>query len=88
MEVTLYKTVSEKVNLSDDTVKDITVRRLQRMLDGGEYLREVKVKNKTITMLKMDDPDHRHGSISEVDVREATELDKAIIYVLQTLRKL
>lgn len=82
MRVKQSRTVYEEVELSEDAVKSVTIDRLSQLLNGGEYLRTEKGK----IYLKQDDPDHRHGSISEVIVREATELDIAVIKVIRTLK--
>jgi len=83
MKVEYRRTVYEELDLGDKTVNDITVRRLYKLLDGGEYLREEKGK----TFLKMDDPHWRHGSVSEVTVREATKLDIAVFEVISAIQK-
>jgi len=83
MKVEYKRTVYEELDLSNDTVNDITIRRLYRFLDGGEYLREENGK----TFLKMDDPHWRHGSVSEVTVREATKLDIAVCEVISAIQK-
>lgn len=37
--------------------------------------------------LRRDDPDHRHGSISEVNIRPATDEDRATFAILTYLGK-
>jgi hypothetical protein len=86
MRVKHQRVIYEDIVLSDKEVIEVTKNKLYSLLDGGEYLREGKKDGKTITYLKQDDPDHRHGSISEVIVREATNLDIAIIKVLEVLK--
>lgn len=83
MKVKFYKSVLEEINLPEDAVNEVTINRLKQFLNGGEYLREEKGK----TWLKQDDPDWRHGSVSEVVVREATELDIAVFKVLKALKE-
>jgi len=38
MDITISKTISETVTLSDANVKEITRQSLKRMLDPGEYI--------------------------------------------------
>jgi hypothetical protein len=83
MKVSQYRSVYEEIELTAETVNDITIKRLQMLVSPGEYLREEKGK----IVLKQDDPGWRHGSISEEVVREATELDIAVFKVLTALRK-
>ena len=82
MKVSQYRSVYEEIELTSETVNKITVDRLKQFLNGGEYLRTEKGK----TYLKQDDPYHRHGSISEEVVREATELDIAVMTVIKAFR--
>lgn len=83
MKVKFYKSVLEEINLPEDAVNEVTINRLKQFLNGGEYLREENGK----TWLKEDDPHWRHGSVSEVVVREATELDIAVFKVLKALKE-
>ena len=82
MKVKQWKEVYQEFDLTEAAVNEVTVDRLYKLLDGGEYLRKEKGK----TYLKQDDPNHRHGSISEEIVREATELDIAVLTVIRALR--
>lgn len=82
MKISQYRSVYEEMQLTDETVDKVTIARIKRLLGEGEYLRKVDGK----TYLKQDDPGWRHGSISEVVVREATELDIAVFKVLDALR--
>lgn len=81
MKIKQNRTVYEEVEITEDSVKQITINRIRRLLDGGEFLRKEKGK----TYLKQDDPNWRHGSVSEEIVREATELDIAVFKVLKAL---
>jgi hypothetical protein len=83
MKVLQYRSVYEEINLTEETVNEITIKRLQMLVSPGEYLRTENGK----TLLKQDDPGWRHGSVSEEVVREATELDIAVFKVLTVLRK-
>lgn len=81
MKLKQSRTIYEEVEITEESVKQITINRIKKMLDGGEYLRKEKGK----TYLKQDDPNWRHGSVSEEIVREATELDVAIFKILTAL---
>ncbi len=83
MKITQNRIITEEIHLTEDTVNKVAIDRLCQMLNGGEYLRTDNEK----VYLKQDDPDWRHGSVSEVIVREATELDIAVFKVLDELRK-
>jgi hypothetical protein len=80
MQVTIYK--PEVVNLNNEQMKEVTICYLKTLVSPGEYLRE----EKGITVLKQDDPWHRHGSISEEYVRDATEQDILIFKLLGLLK--
>ena len=82
MEVTIASTTYQKVKLTDEQVRDAAELYLMSLVRPGEYLRDV---GGTI-QLKYDDPDHRHGSISELYVRDATPLDIAVFGILHKLR--
>jgi 3-methyladenine DNA glycosylase/8-oxoguanine DNA glycosylase len=83
MKIKISHTVHEEVELSDYQVDDIVLKKIARMLGAGEYLREVPVGKgkKTKLVVKQDDPDWRHGSVSEYYVRDASELDIALFKV-------
>lgn len=87
MKITYQESMTKTVDLPIDTVRDVTINYLRMLIAPGEYLREEKVDGKKVTVLKQDDPDHRHGSISEVFVRVATELDIQSYTMLQLLIK-
>ena len=78
------ETTVTEINLSTADLDEITLHRLYQMVSPGEYLRTKK--DGTIWLMQ-DDPDHRHGSISEEYVRDATELDVAIFAVIKELKK-
>jgi hypothetical protein len=80
---TTYETVEKQVTLSKKDLKAITIAYLKILVYPGEYLREVNGK----TVVKQDDPFHRHGSISEVYVRDASEFDIAVFDMLAKLKK-
>lgn len=82
MEITYNRTVTEYLQLPAYTVTEIAAKKIEQMLGEGEYLREENGK----VVVKQDDPWHRHGSISEHNVRDATELDIALFAVLKALR--
>ncbi len=81
MKVRNTRMVYEDIDLNDQAVYDVTVKRLQQLLGNGEYLRTENGK----VVVKQDDPGWRHGSVGEEYVRDATELDIAIFKVLNTL---
>jgi hypothetical protein len=78
------ETVYSDIELSLSEQDEVTLHRLERIVSPGEYLR-TKKDGKIWVM--QDDPGHRHGSISEDDVREATELDIAVFTVMKAIRK-
>lgn len=79
MELTIYK--PEKVHISDTQMREVTKKYLKSLIAPGEYLRE----RNGVTVLMQDDPWHRHGSISEEYVRDATERDITVIKMLGLL---
>lgn len=81
MQLTIMKTQYERVHLTDTQITEVAKAKLERMLYPGEYLR----KDGDKWIVKQDDPHHYHGSVGEVYVRDATELDKAIFKVLDHL---
>ncbi len=82
MRIQFDEVVRRDITLKDATVLEVTRRRLKELVHPGEFIREFGDKQ----YLKMDDPDWRHGSVSEVTIREATELDKAVFLVLKALK--
>ena len=76
------ETVYTDVHLSLGEEDEVTLHNLYRMVSPGEYLRTKK--DGTIWLMQ-DDPGHRHGSISEEYVRDATELDIAIFAVIKEI---
>ena len=85
MKVSQWKEVYQEFELTDRAANDVAIEQLKQLVYPGEYLREEKVGKKTKLVLKQDDPNHRHGSISEDYVRDATELDVAVFKVLEAL---
>ena len=84
MNFTVYETVEKQIKLNNKQMRDIAISYLESLVYPGEYIREVKGK----LVVKQDDPYHRHGSISEEYVRDASELDIAVFDMLDKLRKL
>ena len=87
MKVKQWKEVYQEFELTDKAALEVAIKQLEQLVSPGEYIREVKVGKETKLVLKQDDPDHRHGSISEEYVRDATELDVAVFAVLKALRQ-
>ncbi len=81
MDITIHKTVSEVVRISEEETKRITKAYLRSLVAPGEYLRT----NNGVVQVWMDDPHHRHGSIDEVYVRQATERDVAVFRALEVM---
>ena len=87
MKVKQWKEVYQEFELTDKAALEVAIKQLEQLVSPGEYIREVKVGKETKLVLKQDDPDHRHGSISEEYVRDATDLDVAVFKVLKALRQ-
>lgn len=87
MKIRQWKEVLQEFELTDKAANEVAIKQLEQLVYPGEYLREVKEGKKTKLVLKQDDPDHRHGSISEEYVRDATDLDVAVFKVLTALRQ-
>lgn len=87
MKIRQWREVLQEFELTDKAATEVAIEQLERLVSPGEYLREVKEGKKTKLVLKQDDPNHRHGSISEHFVRDATELDIAVFKVLEALRQ-
>jgi len=83
MKIKYDKVESVELHLPGKAVNEITINRLNELISPGEYLRKKNGK----VYLAQDDPDWRHGSISEVQIREATSLDIAVFEVLKALSK-
>ena len=73
----------KQIDLTEVQVLQVTKAQLMRLVYPGEYLRYDGNK----AVLKQDDPNWRHGSVSEEYIRDATELDLAVFRVLEALRK-
>ena len=83
MEISHIEQTVKKIHLSNETVNEITLKRLYQLVSPGEYLRD----KKGVMWLTQDDPHWRHGSISEETVRKATDLDIAVFAVIKALRE-
>lgn len=70
--------------LSDSDIRKVTIHQLQRLIEPGEFIRKIDGQD----YLMQNDPDWRHGSVHEYGVRPATELDKAVIYLLNELSRI
>ncbi len=82
MKIRHSEMVHSEVTLSDDEVDEITLARLRRMISPAQYLR---TKPDGSVWLTADDPHWRHGSVSEIDVRVATNDDLAVFRVIDLL---
>jgi hypothetical protein len=85
MKIQHSEVVHSEITLSDDEVDDITFARLRSMVHPAQYLR---AKPDGTLWLTRDDPNWRHGSVSEHDVRPATKEDTAVFKVIDMLWKL
>jgi len=81
MEILIQKVSHEKVLLTDEQVKHITMKKLYEML-GGDDIEECEGK-RVVTSWE----DTGHGSGLTRKVREATDLDGAVLLVLRTIAK-
>lgn len=75
---------TKEVELTTEECKEITLNYLRTLVGRDNYLRTEKGK----IVVKEDDPNWRHGSVSEEYVRDATELDIAVFNMLQLLHRL
>ena len=82
MQLTVYETIPKNINLSKQQMKEVTIQYLKELVHPGEYIREIDGD----TYVMMDD-DHYHGSISEIRVRPASDLDIQVFNMLTLLRK-
>jgi len=82
MEINITQSTTSKINLPDHTVYEITSKKLKQMLYPGQFLRRDDAGK---LIVKKDEDNWRHGSVSEDYVRDATELDIAIFKVLDAL---
>jgi len=82
MKVDIIRKVFETIELDDRTALEVTRKTLLRMVEPGEYLR---TDANGVIFLMQDDPDWRHGSLSEEIVRRATSLDKLVFEMLDNL---
>ena len=82
MLINITREVTEQVNIPDKHAQEITIKWRETVVGHGYYLRKENEK----IVVKEDDPYHRHGSISEEYVRDATEIDIHIFAVLKHLK--
>jgi 3-methyladenine DNA glycosylase/8-oxoguanine DNA glycosylase len=89
MKIKISHNVHQEVGLSDHLIDEIVLKKIDMMLGDGEYLREVPIGKgmKTKLVVKQDDPNWRHGSVSEEYVRDATDLDIALFKVRDAISK-
>ena len=79
MEIRVSKTVYDKINLSEENVKEVTKAKLRSMLNG-QYIR---YKNKEAWVCE--DEDSYHGSIGTEYLRRATPLEVSIYEVIKAV---
>lgn len=82
MEVTIVKTSVEKVNLTKRQCKDVAIEYMRSLLLPGQFLRIDKASGRAFVMA---DEDHYHGSIGEIEIRDASDRDLIIWAALQLL---
>ena len=82
MKVRVREIYSREVELTREQVDEITIKRLTSLTDG-EFLR----KKGDVLFVMKNDPDHRHGSVDEVIVREATPMDIKIFEVINFINQ-
>lgn len=80
MDIEIAKTSFEKVSLTDKQVMEITMKQLKKLLQPGEW---ISPSNRL-----MIEDEHRHGSVSNLDVGQATELQLAAWTMINRLRDL
>jgi len=79
MKLTVQRTVCEDVILSPDNVNKVVKKKLSTLIDGAEYIRERDGKDWLYSDLDT------HGSPIPWPIREADDLDKAVLKVLSVL---
>ena len=82
MKVDIVRKVFETIELDDKTALKVTQKTLLRLVEPGEYLR---TDANGAIFLMQDDPNWRHGSVSEEVVRRATDIDVAVFKVIDYL---
>lgn len=82
MEIVHHETVATKIQLSADTVDEITIKQLFQLVYPANYLRLIDGER----WLTKDD-EWYHGSCSESKVRKATDLDIAVFDVIKCITK-
>lgn len=86
MKITFQEQQTRTIELPHEAAENVVIKFLQQLISPGEYIREEKRNGKTVKVLKQDDPDHRHGSISEFYVRDATDVDIAALKLISEIR--
>lgn len=81
MKVTITKTISEDVFLNNQTVNEVVRNKLFQMLDSGTFIKKINGKDILCCW-----EDTGHGSGLDISIREATDLDKALLKVLGCLK--
>ena len=79
----VYETVERKVNVSDDTIRDLLRQKLLLYIAPGEFVSD-SIDGRSPPLLEYWD-EHPHGSSRLKTVREATEFDKAVYLILRKL---
>ena len=72
------------VELDRDTVQEVFMKVLEGYA-AKAFFRDVMEKGKTVRRLYEDDPDWRHGSVSEYPVKDPTDVQKAAVLLLAAL---
>lgn len=82
MKINGAKTTYIEMDVAESTILEAAIKivRAKHNLHESYYLRD--------TTIKQDDPEHRHGSISEVVVREADEDEIEAFAVIGHLKAL
>lgn len=81
MKINYTENITRSVELQPAQVTEITIKRLKQLVYPGQFLRTEKGQ----VYLKKDEDNWRHGSVSEEVVRVATDFDKAVFLVLESL---
>lgn len=71
--------VTQELDLTQEEIEIIAKQYLRSLIGRNTYLRTENGK----IVVKKDDPYHRHGSISEEYVRDASEMDITIFKLLE-----
>jgi hypothetical protein len=81
MKIRIEHRTYEEYDISNEKANEIARKRLYELINPGEFL---LTKNGKIALMR-NDPYWRHGSMDEIYVRDATELDIAVFEVLKYL---